>query len=194
MNYRDLQWTLASASPRRVQILKQVGISPEVIPADVVEVNGGKNPIQMVEYNARLKGEAIVGNVETGIVLAADTCVMLEEKVLGKPVDQNEAFSMLRLLSGRTHKVITGYYLYLVERELEVVNSEISTVGMRDIEDWEIEEYIAGGEPFDKAGGYGIQGGAAVFIERIEGCYNNIVGLPVSRIIMDTKSLLENWA
>ncbi|MFH0882894.1 MAG: Maf family protein [bacterium] len=180
---QELPWTLASASPRRLRLLRQVGIEPRVIPADIDEENGGSPPERAALENARRKAVAVRDRVENGILLAADTVVILDGESLGKPVDAAEAERMLARLSGRTHEVITAFSLLWVERGLEMEDSERTQVKMRTLPTCEIERYVATGEPFDKAGAYGIQGAAAAFVERVEGCYFNVVGLPISRIL-----------
>ena len=187
---QELRWTLASASPRRLNLLRQVGIEPIVIPAEVEEVNGGRSPVEMALENARRKAETVRPKVDHGILLAADTVVVLGGETLGKPGDAAEAERMLARLSGRTHEVITAFSLLWVERGLEVQDSERTRVRMRTLPTCEIERYVATGEPFDKAGAYGIQGAAAAFVEWVEGCYFNVVGLPVSRVL----GHVSHWA
>ncbi len=187
----DLKWTLASASPRRLSILRQIGIEPDVVPADVIEISGGDDPVAEAVYNATLKREAIQPSVSNGIVLSADTIVVVEKKVLGKPENSDEAAKMLNMLSGRTHEVISGFSLSWLEKGKQLNGYEITRVVMRKLHNEEIERYVLSGEPMDKAGAYGIQGGASAFVEKIEGCYFNVVGLPVSKVISEVYSWTE---
>ena len=170
---------LASASPRRREILNLAGISCSVRPADVDEsVLVGEPPLDYVRRLADAKARAVQQPGET--VLGADTVVVVDSRMLGKPRDTAEASQMLRLLSGRTHDVITGICL-LRDEDCRTV-SETTKVTFAELSDSEIESYVSTDEPLDKAGGYGIQGSACKFIERIEGCYFNVVGLPISRV------------
>lgn len=183
MNPTRQQWTLASASPRRLALLRQVGIEPLVLPAAVDEIENGHPAGELAILNAASKADAIEPKVKEGLLLAADTIVVVDGTVLGKPRDVEEAREMLDRLSGRVHEVITGYSLRCPAHQLRVDDSETTHVRMRTLQPWEIEQYIATGEPFDKAGSYGIQGAAAPFVDRIEGCYFNVVGLPLSAIL-----------
>jgi septum formation protein len=187
---------LASASPRRSELLTQAGFSFEVHPAHIPEEPlENEDPIRYVTRLAREKAEAVFRELtaangwEAGrslAVLGADTTVTLDEHILGKPEDAADAARMLRLLSGRTHRVITGVALVTAER-VEVA-AEITEVRFLEMSDAEIAAYIETGEPMDKAGAYAIQGRAARWIPRIEGCYFNVVGLPLARV----STLLES--
>lgn len=183
---------LASASPRRHELLRQDGISFTVQPADIVETpRNGESPRNCAERLAREKALAVSNAWPEHYVLGADTVVAVDDVILGKPIDAADATRMLRLLSGRTHQVITGVCLVAraaagappprpgtQNRELRTA-SETTLVTMRDLSDAEIREYIATGEPMDKAGAYAIQGMASPWIRKIEGDYNNVVGLPL---------------
>jgi septum formation protein len=171
---------LASQSPRRSEILRQAGIRFTVRVAAIDETPlEGETPEEYVVRLAELKALAVpAGPEET--VLGADTTVVIEGEMLGKPADAADARRMLARLSGRQHQVITGICL---KRGLEVVRDYASTkVWFALMSAGEIEEYASTGEPMDKAGAYAIQGGASKFIERIDGCYLNVVGLPVARV------------
>lgn len=183
MNPYPQHWTLASASPRRLALLRQVGIEPEVMAADVDEIEAGHPAGELAILNAVAKADRIEPRMQGGILLAADTVVVVDGIPLGKPGNAAEAREMLARLSGRVHEVITGYSLRCSEHQLREDDSETTHVRMRTLQPWEIDQYIATGEPFDKAGGYGIQGAAAPFVDRIEGCYFNVVGLPLSAIL-----------
>ena len=170
---------LASASPRRREILSTAGYAFEVRPADVDEsLRPGESPAAYVERLAEEKARAVWRPGE--ITLGADTTVVIDGEALGKPADADEAAAMLRRLAGRPHEVLTGYCIYDGRTARSGVES--TTVVFAPLSDAEIEAYAASGEPYDKAGGYGIQGLASKFIPRIEGCYFNVVGLPIARI------------
>lgn len=178
---------LASKSPRRAEILTQAGFEFLVRAADVDEARlDGEAPDAYVRRVAIAKARAVA--VDDGeIVLGADTVVVAGEEVLGKPRDAAEAARMLRLLSGAEHAVITG--ICLRTREREVGDSAITRVRFAALSEEEIAAYVDSGEPMDKAGGYAIQGLAARYIERIEGCYFNVVGLPVSLVYRKLNSI-----
>ena len=172
---------LASQSPRRTELLTQVGIDHTVVSSSYEEPNEGHDsPIEMVKAQALGKARCAVGIPEGGIVLGADTIVVLDNEVLGKPQDEAAARQMLERLSGRTHSVVTGVAL-LIKGD-EVVFHNETKVYFKELAPFEIESYIASGEPMDKAGAYGIQGKGALWVEKIEGSYTNVVGLPVEHV------------
>jgi septum formation protein len=174
---------LASASPRRADLLAQIGIPFEVIPSDVREdLTLPLEPERHVLVLARLKAEDVARKRPGSLVLGADTIVVREGTILGKPVDAADACRMLRLLSGRWHEVMTGVALRQEKGGKKREAVEVTRVKFRDLGEEEIREYVATGEPLDKAGAYGIQGKGAVLVERIEGCYFNVVGLPLARL------------
>jgi septum formation protein len=178
---------LASASPRRQELLRNAGIAFTVQPADVDETPlPGEPPRECAERLARDKALAVWRLRPQDVVLGADTIVVVDEAILGKPIDAADAARMLRQLSGRVHRVITG--VCVVEaagtgenRELRTA-SETTLVTMNQLSDDEIRDYVATGEPMDKAGAYAIQGMASRWIPRIEGDYSNVVGLPVALV------------
>lgn len=172
---------LASSSPRRLQLLQQIGIEAEVRPAAFDELSTGKMADEVVLANAVGKCQAVCAACGDKVpVIAADTVVVLDGKILGKPKDAADAVRMLTELSGRTHKVLTGVAVSFDGRQLaEVCETEVI---FRTLTAAEIADYVATGEPLDKAGAYGIQGRGAVFVEKINGCYNNVVGLPLTRL------------
>jgi septum formation protein len=201
---------LASASPRRQDLLRNAGISFAVQPADVNETPlKGEAPRECAERLAREKALAVWRNRQHDAVLGADTIVVVDETIMGKPVDAEDAARMLRMLSGREHRVITGVCLikpvpstpYPVPSRMSStpdenrnenlrVGAETTLVTMSEISDKEILDYVATGEPMDKAGAYAIQGIASRWIPRIEGDYSNVVGLPVAlvyRMLRDAK-------
>jgi septum formation protein len=172
---------LASASPRRQELLRNAGIPFEVQPADIPEESlPGELANDCAERLACEKALAVARKRPKDIVLGADTVVVVEGQILGKPSDAADAARMLRMLSGRTHQVITG--VCLVVGGQSAVASETTLVTMSEISDQEITEYVASSEPLDKAGAYAIQGLASRWIPRIEGDYSNVVGLPVALV------------
>jgi septum formation protein len=185
---------LASASPRRRELLTQAGFSFRVHPAHIPEDPlPGEDPIAYVVRLAREKAQAVFAQLSTTTespaklaVLGADTTVTLDNQILGKPEDTADAARMLRLLSGRTHRVITGVAVVTAERT--EVAAEATAVRFLTLSEAEIAAYIATGEPTDKAGAYAIQGRAARWIPRVEGCYFNVVGLPIALV----STLLES--
>ncbi len=172
---------LASASPRRQELLRNAHIPFEVQPAHINEEPLPNEPAKAcAERLAREKAQAIAQKRPNDAVLGADTVVVIDHQILNKPVDAADATRMLRLLSGRTHQVITG--VCLAVRDGHEVASETTSVTMSEISEEEIAAYVATGEPMDKAGAYAIQGIASRWIPRIEGDYSNVVGLPVARV------------
>jgi len=180
---------LASASPRRRELLTQAGVEFSFESADLNEdLLPGEAAAAYVQRLSEEKAQAIwAGRLQADteddplIVLGADTCVVCDGRILGKPADAADARRMLEMLSGRTHAVLTG--LAAVTRKGVARAVEITQVTFDVVTDAEIAQYIASGEPMDKAGAYGIQGHAARWIPRIEGCYFNVVGLPVARTV-----------
>ncbi|MFZ0772002.1 MAG: Maf family protein [Candidatus Sulfotelmatobacter sp.] len=178
---------LASASPRRQELLRNAGIPFTVQAADINETPlADESPRDCAERLAREKALAVFDSNPQQCVLGADTIVVVDDTILGKPRDAGDAARMLRLLSGRTHAVITGVCLVgekMAGGDLPVISaSETTLVTMSEISDEEIRDYVASGEPMDKAGGYAIQGLASRWIPRIEGDYSNVVGLPVALV------------
>ncbi len=172
---------LASASPRRQELLRNAGIDFIVQPANIEEVRrAGETPTDFAERMAREKAQAVRKSLREEWILAADTIVVVAGEVLGKPTDDEDATCMLRLLAGREHQVITA--VCLLGADFEDVRSESTTVYFSPMSDAEIRDYIATGEPMDKAGAYAIQGIASRWISKIEGDYSNVVGLPVDLV------------
>ena len=174
---------LASGSPRRRQLLEQVGLRGFVIRSSDVDesVRPGLTPAEMVEELSARKAAAVVREApKDGLVLAADTVVALEGAVLGKPASPEEAARMLAALSGRTHQVYTG--LTLAGPGAVCTEHEVTDVTFRALSGAEIAAYVATGEPMDKAGAYGIQGLGALLVQRLEGDYFNVMGLPLCRL------------
>ena len=175
---------LASNSPRRRELLAQIGLEYIVKAADIDEEYDFSMPPQRIAEELALKKARAV---EGEIVIGADTIVVKDGEILGKPKDEYDARRMLEILSGTTHLVITGFAI--IGKNKEISGFEITSVTFRDIKS-EIDEYIATGEPMDKAGAYGIQGRGAVFVQRIEGDYYNVVGLPLCRIAEELRNVI----
>jgi septum formation protein len=182
---------LGSQSPRRLEILRAVGIPVEVFAVDVDEqLLPAERPDAMATRLARQKGAAVLyainraGHWRDGRwVLCADTIVHIGGELMGKPRDDDDARRMLRLLSGRTHHVTTGFVIHGADAFDAPAYAETTAVTFRTLSEDEVRRYVATGEGRDKAGGYGVQGLAGAFVERIEGSYHNVVGLPVHRVV-----------
>lgn len=175
---------LASASPRRAELLNQLGLDFQVIPSDVSEVIPEKStaPQELVTKLALHKASDVACKVERGLVIGADTLVVLEDIIFGKPSGPAEAVKMLSILSGKYHSVYTGIAMVQVPSGRTEAGYSETKVKFRSLAEEEIQSYVATGEPLDKAGAYGIQGKGGVLVERIEGCYFNVVGLPLSKL------------
>jgi septum formation protein len=174
---------LASKSPRRREILENAGYTFTVMEAETDEAVEKNLPPEKAVAKIALHKALYVKNchnTEGSVIIAADTMVYAGGRMLGKPKDARDAFEMLKMLSGAWHKVYTGYAV--INGEKITTGCEETAVKFRELSDREINDYIASGEPFDKAGAYGVQGRASVFVERIEGDFFNIVGLPICRI------------
>lgn len=174
---------LASGSPRRRLLLENLGLKFEVIPPSGEEkIELWDDPRHLAENLARQKAREVSTRVKPSIVLAADTIVVKDGEIMGKPQDREEAFKMLERLSGGKHQVITGVCLIDTTGYKELLDSETTTVHFRELLEPEISRYVDSGEPFDKAGGYGIQGLGALLVSGVEGCYYNVVGLPLAKL------------
>jgi len=179
---------LASASPRRSQLLKQIGLEFEVIPSNVDEsAIFIQDAAECAKLAALAKARSVAKQMTEGLVIGADTVVVEAGEAIGKPGDMDDAVRILTRLSGKTHEVITGIVLISVRTGKEDVWAETTKVTFRELSDVEIREYVETKEPLDKAGAYGIQGRAAAFVSRIEGCYFNVVGLPLASLVEKLK-------
>lgn len=186
---------LASRSPRRREILSALGVEFEILPADADETSAETDPSRLVSELALKKGRATrallasEGRWNDGVVvIAADTVVAVGGRILGKPENEEEARTMLRSLSGRGHEVMSGIALLTGDRE--IATSETTGVFFSSLSESDILRYVASGEPMDKAGAYAVQGRASLWIERLDGDYFNVVGLPVHRLNELTKEFL----
>lgn len=185
-----LRLILASASPRRAEVLRDAGLPFTAMPAHVDESRGlNESPVEFVRRLAEAKARvaaARMSGAEPAIIVGADTAVVLDEMagrlVLGKPASAEEARAMLRRLSGRTHEVMTGLALVRGPDGATRVGCETTRVSFAPLSEDELDEYVASGEPFDKAGAYAIQGRGGRYITRVEGCYFNVVGLPLAML------------
>ena len=181
---------LASASPRRQELIRHITDNFEVAVSNVEEnVPLGMVAEDIPQYLATLKAKDISAKYPQNIVIGADTCVIADGKVLGKPKDENDAVDMLKKLSGKTHSVITGCALVKGDKSLSF--SVTTEVEFYPLTDEEINLYIKSGEPFDKAGSYGIQGKGSLFVKKINGDYFNVVGLPVAKLNKVLNSFLN---
>lgn len=177
---------LASRSPRRESLLRQIGLTFEVRESGIEEVfDYSKSPEENVQALAFQKASAVAGTVNDAIIIGADTIVVVNAKVLGKPNDRGEAAQMLTMLSGRTHEVYTGFSLVDRPSNKSTTAFEVTKVTFRKLESDEIEAYVRSGSPLDKAGAYGIQDDyGAVFVEKIEGCFYTVVGFPLTKFYL----------
>ena len=173
---------LASSSPRRKEILQMFNLEFNVHPSNIDENINIKNPYEFVQSLSYNKAKDVSDKNPDSLVIGCDTIVHINDKILGKPVNEEDAFSMLKLLSGKCHEVATGISLVCKNKNINLTSHEITKVYFNNLSDEEILSYIKTGEPLDKAGSYGIQGLASVFVEKIDGCYFNVVGLPTSKL------------
>lgn len=185
---------LASASPRRQHLLRQIGLAFEVRESNIDEpINPRETPEQNVVRIAMDKALAVVRPADDAYVVGADTVVVLDDAILGKPKDGGDAVSMLARLSGREHVVYTGFAIITAPSGRMTTGVEKTTVRFRKLGTKEIEEYVATGSPLDKAGAYGIQDDyGAVFVERIEGCFYNVVGFPLTKFYSTISAIDHN--
>ncbi len=187
---------LASRSPRRIHLLRQIGLSFTVQESGVDEhIDDGVGPEEAVRKLSFEKASHVAGRLRTGIVIGADTIVVLDGEILGKPASKEEAITMLSRLGGRTHTVFTGFALVDVESKKSLVDYERTDVTFRRLGKEEIENYVQSGSPMDKAGAYGIQDDyGAVFVEKISGCFYTVVGFPLSKFYTSLNMFLEQLA
>ena len=184
---------LASASPRRAALLKQIGLDFRVCPSDVVESEATRtSPKGVVEELALRKARTVGRRFDRGLVIGADTIVVINGLIIGKPKNNQHAVEILKSLSGNHHDVVTGVALIDLDGNQEIVWSARTLVCFRKLRESEILEYVRSHDTSDKAGAYGIQGRAAAFVSRIEGCYFNVVGLPLAGLVEKLWELSES--
>jgi septum formation protein len=189
---------LASKSPRRKELLTQIGLDFIV---DVSEIDEDKfknlAPQSLVKKLSRVKAEKVAKRHKNAIIIAADTLVVLGKELIGKPKDEKDAVRILKKLSGKTHTVITGFTILDSKTKRQITEIVKSKLKFKELSNQEIKDYVTTKEPMDKAGGYGIQGKASVFIERINGDFSNIVGLPIFSLCKALKkfgiNITANW-
>ena len=180
---------LASNSQRRQEILKDAGFNFRVITSNIEEISDKENVIEKILDIAEKKLEQIAKNNVNEFILAADTVVELNKNIFGKPKDRKEAFKFLKLLSGKIHKVITAYVFKNISKNILIREVVISEVKFFDLDDETINWYLDTGEPFDKAGAYGIQGYGRVLVEKIDGDYYSIMGFPISNFLKNLRKI-----
>lgn len=174
---------LASRSPRRKQLLKDLGVNFHETESDFVEIeHSGCPPWQHVQHNALGKARAAAARYKNAMIIGADTVVVYRQRVLGKPKNMKEAEEYLQLLQGKTHAVYTGLALIDTKETITVTDFEKTLVTMRPLNEREIRAYLSRIEPLDKAGAYAVQGAGAVIVNKISGCYYNVVGFPIARL------------
>ncbi|MBI4667397.1 MAG: septum formation protein Maf [Nitrospinae bacterium] len=181
---------LASSSPRRAALLNDAGVEFDIVKPDIDET---PDPALTPEENARFialrKAEAVAQTVREGVVLAADTMVVIDHEIIGKPVDATDARKMLQRIAGREHKVVTGVSIICEGSRRRWAHVEVSFVRFKPVADGDIEAYVNTGEPLDKAGAYAIQGGAAGWIDGYSGSLTNIIGLPMEQVACALESM-----
>jgi len=181
----DIPVILASASPRRKELLTKLGLKFDVIPAHIDEsMRVGETALEHVRRLSYEKGLAIAQEHPNSVVISSDTVVVLNHEILGKPKDGEHAYHILRSLSGKVHEVITAFSIHCIDRNIILTDHEITEVHFRELSDKDIYDYIAGGSPMDKAGAYGIQDVEYYLVDYIRGSYHNVIGFPVAHFAM----------
>ena len=189
-NDNDLKLVLASSSPRREEILKQLKLKFTIVPSKINEENFTEDdPISLVRKLAVEKAKSVSNLVENALIIAADTVVVYDNQILGKPKNKSDARRMLKMLRAKKHQVITGVAVVNSQDGEVHVDENITEVKMADLTDTEIDTYIETGEPMDKAGSYAIQGFGALFVEEIQGSFYSVMGLPIHQLA----KLLNNF-
>jgi septum formation protein len=186
---------LASKSPRRAELLTKVGLTFEIVASDVDEkLLTISDPQELVKASSLLKANTVSKKIENGIVISADTVVDVSSEILGKPNDKTDAERMLNLLSGREHRVLTGFTIIDTYTMYKITDTATTFVKFKPLLDHEIKEYIAIHNPLDKAGAYGIQDGiCAFFIEGIKGCYYNVMGFPLNKFYLSAIEFIKQY-
>ena len=181
---KNYNFILASASPRRKELLSIYVKDFKIMPADIDETVPDNIALEDAPlYTAKEKAAAVFNKLnEDEIIITADTIVMLDNKIYGKPKDKLDAYNMIKTLSGKTHQVITGICCYSKDKQINIEFSDVTNVSFTDISDEILEKYLENAEYIDKAGAYAVQGLASMFVKKIEGSYDNVVGLPMGRL------------
>jgi len=184
---------LASSSPRRKKILSRLNIDFDIINPTIIEPEHSNNesPKKYSERLSEMKAQSIFNNNKGNLIIGADTIVVLDKLVIGKPKDKNAAYKTLKMLSGKTHKVITGVTIINKFQDKTYTFHEKTSVRFFELKTEEIEKYINTKLPYDKAGSYGIQDYSSIFVEKINGCYDNVLGFPLSRFNYVCKNILN---
>ncbi|HKI77581.1 MAG TPA: Maf family protein [Ignavibacteriaceae bacterium] len=188
----DIPVYLASKSPRRKKLLEQLNLKFKTLSVECEEkIIKGEKPSSVVKRLSLEKLESAIAKIQNGIIITADTIVVIDGKIIGKPINKKDAALILLRLSGRTHKVYTGFSIYNSRTKNVLTDYEKTLVTFRKLNNKEIQEYINQGSPMDKAGAYGIQDDyGAVFVSKINGCYNNVVGLPLTKLYANLLKIL----
>lgn len=192
MNIYDYKVVLASKSPRRKELLAQVGIEFEILPAIGDEIITSTDPAETVMQLSLQKAKEVCEKCDTNtVIIGADTVVAIDNKILGKPSSKEAAYAMISKIKNTSHSVFTGVTIIFHGEAGDVISNFFceTKVFLYDMTDHEIWEYIESGDPMDKAGAYGIQGAFAAYVKKIDGDYNNVVGLPVSALIQEAKKM-----
>ena len=194
MNIHKTEFILDSQSPRRSTLLAQIGIIFETLPSDFMEDLSVDLPPSNLSMNfAENKAKAVAEKYDSSWVIGADTIVTLKGKIFGKPNSFDEGNEMLRTLSGKTHDVFTGVSIQNIEKKISLTFNERTKVTLKKLTDEDIFFYLKNHKPFDKSGSYGIQGFFSVFVKKINGCYFNVVGLPLHKLYLMLKSIEEKF-
>ncbi|GIR22922.1 septum formation protein Maf [bacterium] len=192
MNIQKTKYILASQSPRRSKLLAQIGINFETLPSNFIEDLSINLPPSNLSMNfAKNKAKAVAKKYKSRWVIGADTIVTLKGRIFGKPNSFDEGNEMLRALSGKTHDVFTGVSIQNIEKKINLTFNERTKVTLKKLTDEDIFFYLKNYKPYDKSGSYGIQGYFSVYVKKIDGCYFNIVGLPLHKLYLKLKSIDE---
>jgi septum formation protein len=193
-NLDEFNIVLASASPRRFELLKMIGLEFIVRPSHIEEIyEDHLSPREYVLENARRKGECIADKFPDSLIISADTIVVYKDQILEKPEDERHALEIIKTLNNRTHQVLTGFGFIHKARNKQIFAVESSFVTFRKLSEDEMHAYINTGESFDKAGGYGAQGQGSLLIKKIDGCFYNVVGLPLSSFFATLNKFLLDF-
>ncbi len=190
---QKLSFILASSSNRRIELLNSLGLKFKVIPSKIKENNNIiDSPEKIAELNSYKKAYSISQKYKDRLVAGFDTIVVIKNKILGKPKDRDDAYKMLKMLSGNKHLVITGFSIVNLEKEIKITKSVSTEVWFKNLDSDEINWYLSTEEPYDKAGAYAIQGKGAFMVKKINGSYTNVVGLPLTEFIETLKGLIDD--